>query len=281
MRLFDNILIGADPELFLMNPHDGGFVSAHKYVKGTKQEPFKVDKGAVQLDGTAAEFNIDPAKTADEFVDNIGTVWGQLSNMTRGSGYVLIAAPVADFDPVYFDQDVPKTCKVLGCDPDYDAWELCPNSPPDNTKTFRTGSGHIHVGWGEGFDTMSPEHFQLCAAVSRQLDYYLGAPSLMWDPDNRRRSLYGRAGAFRPKPYGMEYRVLSNAWLKSELLQRWVFHATTAALRAYDDGLVYEDFHGDRARSIINNNEVDWYDQVGAPRFDTVPLPPGAKKKAA
>jgi hypothetical protein len=34
-----------------------------------------------------------------------------------------------------------------------------------------------------------------------------------WDKDTERRKLYGKPGAFRPKPYGCEYRVLSNAWV--------------------------------------------------------------------
>lgn len=280
-RIFDKLLVGADPELFLQNPNSGAFVSAHNYVKGTKEQPFPVDKGAVQLDGTAAEFNIYPAKTANEFVGNIRTVMARLAEMTHGSGYQLVAEPVADFDPVYFDTSIPTSAKILGCDPDYDAWELRPNDPPDQTRTFRTGAGHIHLGWGKDFDPMSPDHFQLCAEVCRQLDYYVGIWSLLWDKDNRRRELYGRAGAFRPKTYGVEYRVLSNSWLKSEMLQRWVYKAATTALHDLDDGLRYEDFHKDLAQEIINGNDLNWFGQPGAPEFDNIPLPPGIKTKAA
>lgn len=280
MFTYNNLTIGADPELFLQNPNSGEFFSAHGYVKGTKYEPHKVDRGAVQLDGTAAEFNIDPSRTADEFVGNIRTVMDQLAHMVRPSGYKLSAVPVADFDPTYFRDHIPMEQKVLGCDPDYDAWELEPNKTPNADVTFRTGSGHVHIGWGKDFDCYSPDHFLLCAEVSRQLDYYLGIWSLLWDTDNRRRELYGKAGAFRPKPYGMEYRVLSNAWLRSEILQRWVFAACKAAMEDLDGGLRYEDFHGDKARTIINNNELDWWKKPGAPTIDKVPFPPGFKKVA-
>lgn len=281
MKLFENILIGADPELFLRNPNSGAFISAHNYVKGTKEEPFLVDKGAVQLDGTAAEFNIDPASNANEFVVNISTVMGQLSEMTKGSGYVLSASPVADFDPAYFDTEIPMSSKVLGCNPDYNAWELCPNATPEGDRPFRTGSGHVHIGWGSGFDCFDPDHFQKCAEVCRQLDHHLGLYSLLWDGDNRRRELYGKAGAFRPKPYGVEYRVLSNAWLKNELLQRWVYAATVAAMRDLDEGVRYEDYHGDFARRAIDENNVTWYAEPDAPVIDSVPFPPGFKNKAA
>ncbi len=38
----------------------------------------------------------------------------------------------------------------------------------------------------------------------------------MYDKDTERRGMYGKAGAFRPKPYGVEYRTLSNAWLSND-----------------------------------------------------------------
>lgn len=280
MVKYTNITLGADPELFLMNPNDGGFVSAHKYIRGTKEKPFPVDKGAIQLDGTAAEFNIYPCSTVNQWVDNISTVMGRLREEIKDTGYVLSASPVADFDPVYFDQSVPASAKKLGCDPDYNAWEMCPNETPDVTRTFRTGAGHVHIGWGHNFDPMDPNHFEECAEVARQLDYYLGIYSLVWDQDNRRRELYGKAGAFRPKPYGVEYRVLSNAWLKSEMLQRWVFAAIVSAMEDLSCGLKYESFHGDLARDIIDGNVVDWFNFPDAPEMD-LPFPPGFSKKAA
>ena len=41
--------------------------------------------------------------------------------------------------------------------------------------------------------------------------------------------MYGKAGAFRPKPYGMEYRVLSNFWLTSDVHMGNVFHLVSRA----------------------------------------------------
>ena len=77
--------------------------------------------------------------------------------------------------------------------------------------------------------TMDADLIGACCTLSKELDYYLGLPSLLFDPDTSRRKMYGKAGAFRPKPYGMEYRVLSNAWLKSPELIKWVFNNTKLA----------------------------------------------------
>lgn len=52
-------LVGADPELFVSKA--GVILSAFGLVGGTKKVPQKVERGAVQVDGMALEFNIDPA----------------------------------------------------------------------------------------------------------------------------------------------------------------------------------------------------------------------------
>ncbi len=247
------ILIGADPELFMRNPNSGEFMSAHGLVPGTKREPHKVPFGAVQIDGTALEFNIDPASTVDEFLHNIQAVKQTLADYVPG--YNVVAEPVALYDQEYFDWEVPGEAKELGCDPDYNAWTLDKNPRPDpGNRPFRTASGHIHIGWTEGMDPFSDMHFQECADVARQMDYYLGIHSLLWDKDGTRRELYGKAGAFRPKSYGMEYRVLSNRWLSSPELIRWVYNQ---AVKGMNSPSAYTQY-GDLARQIIDGNVTDW-----------------------
>lgn len=210
-------LIGSDPELFLMK--DGKFVSAHGVIAGDKANPFRVDRGAVQVDGMAVEFNTDPAGTEGEFLTNVQVVMRTLEAMCKG--YDVVAVPVADFGAEYIAAQ-PDEAKELGCDPDYNAYTGLENVKPDVNLPFRTASGHVHIGWGEDIPD-DLQHRATCEAVSRQMDFFLGLPSLFYDNDTRRREMYGKAGAFRPKSYGVEYRTLSNAWLKSEDLIKWVF----------------------------------------------------------
>lgn len=266
------LLIGADPELFLKHPHSGKFVSAHNLIPGTKHEPHKVQFGAVQVDGTAAEFNIDPAANVKEFSNNIHAVMDSLKNMVPG--YNLSVEPTATYDQAYFDKDIPMEAKRLGCDPDYSGWTLLENPHPDaHGQPFRTGAGHIHIGWTKDQDVFSADHYMECAEVARQMDYYLGIWSLLWDPDPTRRKLYGKAGAFRPKPYGMEYRVMSNAWLKSSILINWVYEAAIVGMRALDANGHAEMFHQDLAQQIINNNETDWLSKYDLSDIEVPPLP--------
>lgn len=253
------ILLGADPELFMKNPNTGAFVSAHGKVPGTKKKPHKVPFGAVQIDGTALEFNIDPASTVDEFVHNIQTVRTLISKFVPG--YNVVAEPTAMYDEDYFNWQIPGKAKELGCDPDYCGWNLAMNPRPDpGNKPMRTAAGHIHIGWTSGMDAFDKDHFQHCAAIARQMDYYLGIHSLAWDPDGTRRELYGKAGAFRPKSYGVEYRTLSNRWLASEELIRWVYNQALLGVQRGMDGIWADKVWGDTAQQIINANMTGWHD---------------------
>jgi len=249
------ILIGADPELFVRNKNHGAFVSGHGLIPGTKYQPHKVDCGAVQVDGMALEFNIDPAETVDEFFRNINTVRDRLQRMV--SGYELVADPVAEFEESVLSAQPPEALE-LGCEPDFCAWTGQENPRPDGKVNFRSGAGHIHIGWCDGADVRSKNHMEDCLSVVKQMDYYLGIHSLQWDTDNRRRSLYGKAGAFRPKPYGVEYRTLSNAWLRDPKLIRWVYLAATKGVNDLSSGLNMANIHGDLARKIIDENIIDW-----------------------
>lgn len=215
-----SILIGCDPEIFTKDKN-GTTVSAYGLIPGDKKNPFKVKRGAVQIDGMALEFNIDPAATDDEFVININEVMTQLKLMVPNHDFQI--TPVADFSVDYLKKQ-PKEALELGCDPDFNAWaDGEAFDKPDGDLPMRTASGHVHIGWTNGQSIDDPSHFGRCIAASRQLDFYLGLGSRLYDKDNRRREMYGKPGCFRPKSYGVEYRTLSNAWLKSEELMRWVF----------------------------------------------------------
>ena len=88
-----NIKLGADPEKFVSNGKE--FVSAHGMIQGTKAKPFPVKDGAVQVDGMAVEFNIDPAEDKEAFLHNLQSVMSQLDDMIPD--HETVATPTADF----------------------------------------------------------------------------------------------------------------------------------------------------------------------------------------
>jgi hypothetical protein len=224
---------GADPELFVKK--NGRLVSAYNLIKGDKKDPMKVPDGAVQVDGMALEFNIDPAADFKAFDKNLSSVMASLQSLVPD--YEFFVQPVAQFGSAYIESQ-PKIAKELGCDPDFNAYTGTANPRPKGEMPFRTASGHIHIGWTKDVDPNDPTHFKACQALVKNLDVYLGIPSLVWDEQlapggasDIRRELYGAAGAFRPKPYGVEYRVLSNTWITDRVLRKTVFENTILAIK--------------------------------------------------
>lgn len=277
--------IGADPEFFLSKDASAGrvIVSAHDVIPGTKYEPVPVKKGAIQVDGVAAEFNIDPATSAKDFKNNIKTVLGELRDRVPDE-YVFVFNPIAHFLKGYMN-GLPALTKKLGCSPDYNAYTGLTNptpddEPPDRVSPWiiRSAAGHVHVGWEEGMDVRDDVLFQQARKVARQLDHVLLPGSIgfgSWWEENERRRLYGGPGSFRPKPYGMEYRSLSNAWLRYEESIEWVFNATVSAVDLLYNKVELEKIKEFRVARLISKDTADnkaYIDET----FNTigVPLPP-------
>lgn len=244
MKLCNPFTYGCDPELFVSV--NDGFISAHDLMQGTKDLPFPVFFGAIQRDGLSAEFNIEPVDNVEDFVKNIKAVTEQMTVMIKTNyrgpnpeSLKLLGVPTATFSREYFET-LPADTLALGCTPDFNAYSGLVNDPPETTEPFRTGAGHMHIGFLETMvDPDTPEHFETCRELTRELDTILYPLSLLWDNDDKRRSLYGKMGAFRPKPYGLEYRCWSNVWTNEESLQRLAFLATQTVTEEFFEGNRY------------------------------------------
>lgn len=277
-----SVQIGCDPEFFVRSKTRNSFVSAHDLFPGTKQEPFKVILGAVQVDGVAFEFNIEPAKSLEDFLRNIETVTNTMKHFARrvDPDLEIVVTPTASFDKDYFDS-LPLYAKNLGCEPDYNAYTGKENTRPETQEPFRTGSGHVHVGWTEYENSNDTSHFYDCIEMTKQLDMALFPVSLLWDDDRKRRELYGRVGAFRPKHYGVEYRVLSNVWASDPDLAAWVYGATRRAeellhqesCRLYRDKDLNYYFETLKEGGELPRRELEKYHDILSISFDFPSLP--------
>lgn len=230
------ITIGADPEVFITN--NGKFISAHNIVLGTKEHPASCAGGATQVDGVAAEFNVDPSESLEEFKENLLCVMDHLTNTIRMElpKANLLASPTAIFDEDYFNS-LPQEATLLGCSPDYNAWKNGEeNDPPSTDEPFRTGAGHVHIGFTEFENPHDEDHFSKCIELTKMLDLTLFIKSLSWDDDVKRRSLYGNPGSFRPKHFGVEYRPPSNKWLTREETIDDVYNTTHKVTQMFLDG---------------------------------------------
>lgn len=259
-----SVAVGADPEFFVKIGNE--FISGHDFPCGTKTHPRKTANGFVQCDGTALELNVEPAFTPSQFVLNFRGAVNDLNSIVyewskkHNRECYLVAEPIALFKKDVFDR-LPLYAKALGCEPDYNAYTGEPNPKPADVETddyrFRTGAGHLHIGWTEKAEGFM--HMDKCMKLVRQLDFTVGLVTLLFDDDPRRRSLYGKAGAFRPKPYGLEYRVPSNAWCKSEVLAKTMYQGCIKAICLLNEGEDLNTQTEGLARDCINNNKTAWH----------------------
>lgn len=194
-----------------------------------------MEGGAIQADGTMVEININPASNSVEFIENINKVLDELQKYLPPSKYKFVYEPVIIYDRPYFNS-LPDSVKVLGCSPDYNAWkDGAINPPPDPIASFptlRTCSGHIHIGWTKDADIFDVSHLWDARTLVKLLDSNLYKTFLkVRDPDSLREMMYGKPGAFRPKSYGVEWRVPSNFWMKSSSLSEAMFNIVMAVTK--------------------------------------------------
>jgi len=198
-----------------------------------------------------AEFCIPPCSTAKEFITSIQYALSDIQARADKLGLSLATLTAS----ALFDRDQLRTraAQQFGCDPDYNVYTRKANPRPKATdKTLRSAGGHVHVGTDK--DPFS---------MGKTLDLLLGVPSVLLDKDEQRRLLYGKAGAIRFKPYGLEYRTLSNFWIWDEKTIEWVYHQVQDAIEFCDE---YNcEFAESNSKSIIqciNNNDKELAKQL-------------------
>lgn len=243
----NNIRIGADPELFLEK--DGKVISAEGLLGGSKKSPRKISEEghAVQEDNIMVEFNIPPASTRDEFKAGIKYVLDYLTTFADIHSAKLSKLASAKVDRIYLRT---AQAKEFGCDPDFNVHTQTINEKVQARTTMRTCGGHIHVGYDNPSKKTSED-------IVKAMDIILGLESLHLDKDDKRREMYGKAGSFRFKKYGVEYRTLSNFWIMEDRLMEWAFDKTMEAIELVKSGDiddVYEKF-GELAEQAINTND--------------------------
>jgi hypothetical protein len=236
--------LGADPEVFLVNPKTNKHMSAIGLINADKWNPLQIadmPKGfTLQEDNVALEYGIPPAANADEFVRHIQLVMEKSKEWTKGLAFSKLSCTIFERDQMEH-----PLAHVFGCEPDYNAWTGRENVKPQPPHPLmRSAGGHIHV-----------ETKQDPKDVVKKMDLCLAIPSLIMDEQGSpRRQLYGNIGAHRVKSYGPEYRVLSNFWIFDENKIRWVWNATK---RALDMDVKEVEAVGDMINVAVNNNDKD------------------------
>ncbi|MEO6066365.1 MAG: hypothetical protein ABIQ41_00120 [Gemmatimonadales bacterium] len=239
--------IGTDIEVFGKRK-DGHHVSLCGLIGGSKEKPRQLKHLStgfmVQEDNVSLEYNIPACSTERAFVESIKVMRRECSNILGG-----LNLEVSENASFYFipGELTHPNALIFGCEPDYNAWTKMENPRPDGEdKALRTCGGHVHVGISK---------IDMVNGV-KAMDLFLGVPSILLDDSlssAKRRERYGKAGAMRPKPYGWEYRVLSNFWTFSDFLVSWVYKNTKESLSFDTKKLTKQD--GELIQTCINTGD--------------------------
>ncbi len=222
---------GSDPEL-LVTKKDGSPISAIGVVAGDIDNRIKKKGHEFYYDNVLAECAVKPGATKAQVLKNFRECLTLYAKIVGDHKLV----PQASCEFPISELDHPDARKV-GCAPDMCAYEMVQKEPPKSAITdgsLRSGGGHIHV----GSDILVSDGAEPVLMIYL-MDLLLGVPSLWIDTDPtslRRRSIYGQAGRYRTKPYGLEYRSLSNFWLMSPEHVSFVYDVSMLALDVLESG---------------------------------------------
>ena len=200
---------------------------------------------AYQEDNVLAEYNIPPTTSLSQWMSYHEMALKFLAEKMKAHGKLV---PVASAE--LSDEDLSNpAAHVFGCDPDWNCWKLRPNPRPFSPNVrLRSAGGHIHI--GGKFTKAEKNH------LGRYCDLYLGLPSVLEDKDTKRRALYGQAGAIRFKPYGVEYRTLSNYWLADPTLTENIHERVRNMIKAFNSSRndAYLEAKGEDIQQAINTS---------------------------
>lgn len=259
--------VGADIEVFLLNAA-GTAIPSTGLIGGTKDAPRPLksipnwkEGYAVQEDNVALEYNIPPASDGYALVYHVLRAQEAITQEIAEKG--LRMAPVSSMRFTKAQLDHPQAQKA-GCEPDYCVWDRKRNDPVDLDAEIRGAGAHVHVSFlVDGKKPKFPECLVEGECLTMAMDIMLGVASMKIDKDTDRRRFYGRAGAFRPKPYGIEYRVLGPWWTTQPKYIAWVFQQVQAAVNnvnawggdAHNQLLKFKEL---TEQAINDSNEKAW-----------------------
>ena len=227
--------IGGDPEFFI-GDEKGRVRSADDFFP-SKNDPIRViardDKfSRLFFDGIQAEMAVAYQSCREYFAGNIEKVWREVYNRIP-KNHQIILSPAEKIRESVINKADPEA-RVFGCEPDFNAYTRTINTPEMDASEHphRYAGGHIHLGLSSPYLSKDQPEYKLAKTedghirLIRFLDLLLTIPTMRLDNDNGsklRRSKYGKAGCFRPTPYGIEYRTPSCWWLKSPMFVSLVY----------------------------------------------------------
>tara|TARA_R110000850_G_scaffold11713_3_gene40116 strand:+ start:2610 stop:3443 length:834 start_codon:yes stop_codon:yes gene_type:complete len=250
------ITLGADPEVFVSE--NGELTPCIGYFEGTKDEPtiYEINgtEIGVQEDNVMFEFNTKPADSKEAFIEIMRNTLTGCRSLLDDKGLSMEIQSSATFSEQALEH--PQAQKS-GCDPDENAWEEMMCDPVDlSTIRERCAGGHVHLGIKVEGEGQFPDP-SIRSELVKLLDVHVGLEDVIRNPDRVRKELYGAAGSFRFKPYGLEYRSPSNYWIASDELVGKMWDNVEKAIKAYNNNFEITEEFGNQVVQAINTCNVE------------------------
>lgn len=276
------LTFGCDPEFFFAKR--GRVVGAEKILPqdGIVYEPGTAGKrdgdyttvgngkSKVIIDGVQAELNPRPNTCRANLGNEISACFRSLYEKIKDDPTLKVKFSPSVKVTKKEMQSLSEKSKQFGCAPSKNAYRGKNKvGITDASQYFNRGAGgHLHFGSFHEREESEKKLIQNAKRIVPMLDILLGNTCVLIDrdPSNvERRKHYGRAGEYRLPPHGLEYRTLSNFWLKSYQLMGFVTGLGRQAIsivRAAERGSGWEKAFLEAVdmkdiRKAINKNDYD------------------------
>lgn len=215
---------GSDPEIFA-ETGAGELLPAFAFLPG-KDKKLPTPNGGggwanMYWDGFQAEFGVNSGSCLDGLRDQIyAGLRGVFIEARKFDPKATLSAKSVVNIPDEVLQGAKEEHVAFGCTPSLNVYGMTGRQADGREVAYRPAGGHIHFGFRDNSDSKRMER---CV---KAMDAILGVACVALYAkfeDPRRRIMYGLAGEYRLPKHGLEYRVLSNAWLMHPTLYYLTF----------------------------------------------------------
>lgn len=234
------IMFGCDPEFFFRK--DNEVVGAEKVLPLSGLMVNGTESSKIIIDGVQAELNPQPTNCREVLASILTATFTTLSKHMQQFERLQIdfsqTIKLSDDDFERLSDD----SKKFGCMPSKNAskgGKVGAIKINPATYRYRSAGGHIHIGTDADYPSIKNVLADPVRVV-KMLDILVGNTCVLIDRDAgniERRKVYGKAGEFRTPPHGLEYRTLSNFWLRSYQLMSLVFGLVRHAVNIVADDM--------------------------------------------
>ena len=226
-----NVMFGGDPELFFEK--GGKVIGAEKVIPAEGLRSRDRARASVVLDGVQVELNPQARNSVNLLGQELSIAFSLIqTRLKKVPGVKLCYDGVIEVDREELDSLSPAT-RILGCKPSRNMYGDKPITVDAKEYRKRSAGGHHHYGLNTHANIYNDR-----SNLVPLLDMFLGSTCVMLDRDPgaaERRENYGRAGEHRLPAYGLEYRTLSNWWLRNYTLTDFVYGMGSVAIAILAD----------------------------------------------